>query len=215
MSDFERPTDQFVRRLGRLAPPEPGQQHDRASLAALRRGLGARDGWDPNAAQVVYRLLPDLPTTWKNGNPKSPEALQAQEQPYFEVAALFALHPVVAPRTGRYGRPFTSALQALVQEEVRGGKQDKDVRAPLNRRVSALIDAHRDDVMVHLRHFVQRLDGTGIPVDWAQLIDDLDNWTRPDRRVQRRWARAWWNTPSWITPSVTGDSEAADAIGNE
>lgn len=170
---------------------------DRGKLAALRRGLGQPDGWHPQLANVVNPLIHDVPDR------KTPI--------FYQVAALFGLHPD-ARRSGEQPagrfveRSFTQALHLYTQQQAReSGRKLEDVKKPLDRRVMALLNADSEDVFHHLRYAVSLLRGSEIPVDWAQLIIDLDRWDTPDREVQRRWSRAWWPTPAW----ATSESETA------
>ncbi|MBC7255206.1 MAG: type I-E CRISPR-associated protein Cse2/CasB, partial [Chloroflexi bacterium] len=31
-----------------------------------------------------------------------------------------------------------------------------------------------------------------VAINWHQLLEDVQEWNRPDRRVQKEWARAFW-----------------------
>jgi CRISPR system Cascade subunit CasB len=42
---------------------------------------------------------------------------------------------------------------------------------------------------------VSLLKGRSVPVDWAQLLRDLQEWEWESRSVQRAWARAFWQRP--------------------
>lgn len=164
---------------------------DRAKLAALRRGLGQPDGWHPQLANVVNPLIHDVPDR------KTPI--------FYQVAALFGLHPV-ARRSGEepagrfVERSFTQALHLYTQQQAReSGRKLEDVKKPLDRRVMALLNSDNEDVFHHLRYATSLLRGSDIPVEWPRLIIDLDWWDTPDREVQRRWSRAWWPAPAWAT----------------
>lgn len=178
-------------------------ESDRAKLAALRRGLGQPEGWHPQVANVVNPLIHDVPDR------KAPI--------FYQVAALFGLHPL-ARRSGEApaGRPversFTHALHLYIQQQAReSGRKPEDVKKPLDRRVMALLNADSEDVFHHLRYTTSLLRGSEIPIDWAQLIIDLNWWETPDREVQRRWSRAWWPAPTWATNSDETAGDAADS----
>jgi CRISPR system Cascade subunit CasB len=144
-------------------------------LANLRRGLtghqGERDVW-------VYAHLGGA----------TPE----QEEPAAMVASLFALwhqggrgHPQRPPDSfgGSYGR-----LRSATGSE------------SVEKRFAALIDSHPDELPTRLRHAVTLLRSKDIPINWAQLLQDLLWWSAEKRPVQRRWARDFW------TRNVAGSS---------
>ena len=66
----------------------------------------------------------------------------------------------------------------------------------VDRRFTVLLGANREDLPQHLRHAVSLLKSKDVPVDWARLLDDLKWWDDDDRRVQRRWAKAFWGRTS-------------------
>lgn len=191
----------LARSLAGLANDE---NRDRAKLAALRRGLGEPDGWHPQLANVVNPYLHDV---------------SDYDAPiFYQVAALFGLHPVARrsgdeQTSGRFvERSFTHALhQRALQRSGEGGGSIEDIKKPLDRRVMALLNADREDLFHHLRYATSLLRGSDIPVDWVRLIIDLDHWDEPDREVQRRWSRAWWPAPGWAdgtAPATSADPSA-------
>jgi CRISPR system Cascade subunit CasB len=62
----------------------------------------------------------------------------------------------------------------------------------VERRFVALLNCHQDDLDHHLRQAVSLLKSKDAPVDWAELLKDIQRWDNDDRLVQRRWARAFW-----------------------
>ncbi|MGI8405312.1 MAG: type I-E CRISPR-associated protein Cse2/CasB [Thermomicrobiales bacterium] len=184
------------------------ENRDRAKLAALRRGLGKENGWDPQLASIVNPRIGTIP--------------DRQATICYHVAALFGLHPVGWKRgeddSARYeNRSFTQSLHLLArQQSQEGGRSLDDIKQPLDRRAMALLNADSDDVFDHLRYAVSLLRGSEIPVDWGKLILDLDKWDEPDRAVQRRWSRAWWPAPRWVDGSTSeGAPEATTAGGTD
>lgn len=178
------------------------QQPDRRKLAVLRRGLADPDGWDIQLATVVNPLLEGVPPN--------------RETIFYQVAALYGLHPVpwvTGEQTGvRPSRAFTTALHRYAASKAPGGgKAIDEVKKPLDRRVMALLNADSEDVFHHLRHVIRLLRGSDIPVHWAQLIIDLHQWDYNGRPVQRRWSRAWWPAPPWMSDSRDATGDAADS----
>jgi len=141
----------------------------RAALAALRRGLGRAPGTASEMYPHVVRWLPS--------NPKA-----VQDDAFYIVASLFALHPVSRSDETSYGRSLAETAVA------------RKAAAAVERRFMALLNAHSDDVHHHLRHTVALLRATATPVDWGRLLGDLMKWNRPNRQVQRAWARDFWKT---------------------
>ncbi len=139
---------------------------DRGALADLRQGLGQAPG---SAAEMFRHVEPFLPQARS----------RAQESTYYLVASLFALHPT-STSTGNLGAHMRAC-------DPKGENSDA-----LERRFTALLSAHPDDVPGYLRQTISFLKSKNIPVNWNQLFWDLQNWDDEDRRVQKRWASAFW-----------------------
>lgn len=145
-------------------------REDRGALAALRRGLGQTPG---TVASMYPYVVPRLPA---NIGPR-------QEALYYLIAALFAYHPAEGG-TGNMGSHF-----------IRTRKPDEDSIA-LERRFTALMAAHYDDLPTYLRQAISFLRSKEVPVNWNQLFYDLRRWNYENRPVQKEWARAFWGTPA-------------------
>lgn len=141
-------------------------REDRAALAALRRGLGQPPG---TAVEQFPYVVPWLPS----------QSSRSLEESYFLVASLFAYHPAPGG-TGDMGSHMAQACQA-----------GEDATAT-ERRFTALLAAHPDDLPFYLRQAVSFLRSREVPINWHQLIYDVRGWGHPDRYVQRRWARSFW-----------------------
>lgn len=143
-----------------------GLREDRGALAALRRGLGQ----PPGAVAGMYRyVVPWLPE----------KTSRRQEAAYYLLAALFGYHPAVGGK-GNMGNHFALTCQS-------GGDN-----TAIERRFSALLAAHPDDLDSYLRQAVSFLRSKEVPMNWHQLFYDLLAWSHPDRYVQNQWARAFW-----------------------
>lgn len=144
---------------------------DRAALAALRRGLGQPPGTVPDMFPYVVRRLPNTvyPGSW-------------EESAYYLIAALFALHP--AKSNGlNLGAHFAQTLDP-----------NPDHNAAVERRFTALLTAHPDDLPFYLRQAISFLKSKEVGVNWHQLMWDVRDWGQPERqsRVQKRWATQFW-----------------------
>jgi CRISPR type I-E-associated protein CasB/Cse2 len=68
----------------------------------------------------------------------------------------------------------------------------KDAERRTEKRLVTLLNCHQDDLPDHLRHTIGLLKSKEIPINWLQLLNDVQNWQRESRDVQRRWARQFW-----------------------
>lgn len=139
---------------------------DRAALAALRRGLGQPSGTVASMYPYVVRWLGDDTPPW-------------QEAAYYLIAALFAYHPAEGG-TGNMGHHFARA------------RDPKGDNTAIERRFTALLAAHPDDLDFYLRQAVSFLKSKEVPVNWHQLLSDMLAWSHPARYVQKQWANAFW-----------------------
>lgn len=146
---------------------------DRGALAALRRGLGQPPGTVADMYPYVVRRLPNeaYPNSW-------------MEQSYYLIAALYAFHPEKG--TGRnLGHHFAQTLDP-----------DPERNKAIERRFTALLTAHPDDLSFYLRQVVSFLRSKEIAINWHQLMWDILAWEHPDRRtrIQKQWAAQFWRS---------------------
>ena len=161
------------------------EQENRAALAALRRGLHQ----PPGASVEVWRYV--APFTG---------SLPGWRADYFcLVASLFALHPDSAwPPAELQQRRIPPNLgdsfhRLEMKQGQSAGSEDSPERAsPVERRFLALLSCHPEDLPTHLRQAVSLFKSHEIPVDWSQLLRDIQRWHYDDRPVQRHWAAAFW-----------------------
>jgi CRISPR system Cascade subunit CasB len=119
-------------------------------------------GEDPgDMARVHKHVVPFLPEKRYN------------DRWYYLIATLFGAFPKHSE-----GRSLGEAFSPLRQ------KSDS-----MEVRFVALLNAHPDDLNIHLRHVVSLLRANEQPLDWFQLFNDLLQWDHPDGHVQLRWAR--------------------------
>ena len=135
---------------------------DRAALAALRRGLGKAPGTEPEMYRYIVPLLPE-------------NAYQNQERAFYLIASLFASHPASISK-GNLGNHLAQA-------------RGENNAAALERRFTALLSAHPDDLPDYLRQTISLLKSKDVPVNWDQLLQDLLWW---NDKTRKRWATAFW-----------------------
>jgi CRISPR system Cascade subunit CasB len=143
---------------------------NRGALAALRRGLGQPPG---TVASMYPYVVPRLPA----------DIRPQKEAVYYLVAALFAYHPGTGG-TGNMGDHFACA------------RDPKGEDTAIERRFTALLAAHSEDMDTYLRQAIGFLKSKEVPINWHRLFSDLLHWGHPDRYVQQQWARAFWGRSS-------------------
>lgn len=168
----ERQVAEFIGKLAQL---------DDGDRARLKRNAGKSLAESRDVQLLFYsRVAPRGVAAW-------------QEERYFLLATLY---PLDKAQRRRDRRPTDQATA----ESPPGGSFDsfgKSFRlartelnkAGLDRRFARLLDADSEDLRFQLRQAVTRLTNEGKPIDWAQLTRDVLRWDRPERTVQRRWAR--------------------------
>jgi CRISPR system Cascade subunit CasB len=166
------------------------EHEDRATLAALRRGLGKPPG---SAGEMYPFVIPRLAERQRDLPGWSWE-----EQCHFIVAALFAWHSVRPDAGEQRGRDFGASARRLKEAMPNADGPE--------RRFVALLNAEREDVPEHLRSMIGLLRAHEIAVDWERLLADLTRWSAPSRHVQAAWARSFWRaTPAESGPADTGE----------
>ncbi len=166
MSGSENPEQRFAKELQALVDKE-----ERGTLAALRRGLGKPPGVVAEMHPFVLRWVAPGATSW-------------QEESWYLVASLFAIHqkpwwPAEGKPGNNLGASFARLARAVDSKSI-------------ERRFIAMLNCDADDLPQHLRHAVSLLGSHDVPVDFAQLLRDLRGWNADSRWVQRNWARSFW-----------------------
>jgi CRISPR system Cascade subunit CasB len=148
------------------------QRDDRAPMAALRRSLASPDGFAFGADRYIVQWLPKRPSAWR-------------ERCYYLVAGLFATHPHNWSSADRVSSNFGVSFAKCSRDK-------EEVNESIERRFAGMLNADAEDLPVHLRHAVTLLRANEVPVDWAQLLGDLQQWNSDKRWVQRKWSRGFW-----------------------
>jgi CRISPR system Cascade subunit CasB len=194
----DRFRDTFIRRLEELVEKE-----DRGALATLRRGLGKEVPFE------TYRFMPLKRTRW-------------QEDAALLIGPLFALCHQGTGEVRNAGETenLGASMLALVNAMGREATKRDDAMKRVERRFTALLNCHRDDLRVHLRHAVSLLRSEDVPINWRLLLRDVQHWSHEDRWVQGEWARSFWaprtegdELPEEEAPRGTSDETDADSGG--
>jgi len=163
MMDAGSPEQEFVKRVETL---------DNAKLAMLRRGCG-----EPHPVEGRCPWLIGL----IHGVASEPVA--------FLTASLLAQYKTADIRIGRH---LSEGDFGMTWKRAIAGNQSKS----LSRRFHVLLDSEYDpwigdgDLPYRLRQMVRYAASRGIGVDWPKLLADLKFWNRPEKHVQKRWARS-------------------------
>jgi CRISPR system Cascade subunit CasB len=140
---------------------------DRAALATLRRALSGRDADVLRTFRHIGYQLPSYPR---------------DQDTCILVSALFALHPLEGG-VGNMGKHMARLRSA-----------DENKAQSVEHKLTALVTAQREALRLRLRQAVSLLAAGQVPVDWSQLLYDLDHWDNENRFVQRQWASSFWRT---------------------
>lgn len=163
MSSVQSRDDRFIEWLEGFRDSVDG----RGVLAKLRRGLSKPPGSDIGMYPYVVPFIAPGDSRW-------------QQECYFSIASLFALHP----QSGGRGNMGT------VMRQVSAATDSKSVEA----RFVALLNSHQDDLHRRLRHAVSLAASKDIPVCWKSLLRDVKWWSYESRYVQKKWAREFWGS---------------------
>ncbi len=133
-------------------------REDRAMMAALRRGLGRREG---HVAMYPF-VIPYMPK----------EEHRSRYWIYFTVAALFGYHHDPLAKRVSMGE----AMSRLERND------------SLEKRFLWLLDSEVEELPKRLKSVVSLLKSKGVGLDYHRLFYDLFHWEHPDHFVQLRWA---------------------------
>ncbi|WP_267920135.1 type I-E CRISPR-associated protein Cse2/CasB [Longispora fulva] len=182
--------DHAWREHGSDKGPPPGED-----LAAMRSGLG-RPPMDSPKMWALY-TCPVNDMLARRGE------VSAEQAAEHAALSLFGLHQQGEKvPMHRQGVGLGTALLALRRHE-------KFSDSATDARVGAMAAATSVPALLrHLRSLITQLRVISQPVDYTQLMADIQNWHHPDRRppVRRRWAldyRVWThNTPDPKAPTA-------------
>jgi CRISPR type I-E-associated protein CasB/Cse2 len=152
---------------------------DRGRLAALKRGAGETIGSARNVAWI-YSVLPRA------------LAKEREQEIFFMVACLFAFDKTALERGMFYKKNF-GATMAWLKLQPRVSEDSVD------RRFRILLDSDFDpegyggELAYRLRQTVRYVLSQGGMIDWPQLLADLRRWNYAGRRVQKDWAKAFYD----------------------
>ena len=166
---------------------------NKAMLANLRRGIGRAPGDIP---ALWGAFLQDLPLELQSDRGKASPA----EWAIYTALTLYALHQQgQSSSMHRSGNRLGCAVHKLAAPE----------ESSVFRRFNALATASSaEELAHHLRGIIQLLRREGIPLDYAQLAEDLYwmQFSATAPRVRLRWAEDYYHMPSEDNENTNTDS---------
>ena len=169
----------------------------KAQLANLRRGVGRTPGELP---ELWGAFLQDLPLELQSDRGKASPA----EWAIYTALTLYALHQQgQSSSMHRSGNGLGYAVHKLAAPE----KSPEE--SSVFRRFNALATASSaEELAHHLRGIIQLLRREGIPLDYAQLAEDLYwmQFSATAPRVRLRWAEDYYHMPSEDNENTNTDS---------
>jgi CRISPR system Cascade subunit CasB len=156
--------------------------NDKAAMANLRRGLGKPAG---TVYEMDRYVLPFLSESTGN----------KREAAYYTIASLFAFWHQGKDKPESTNGNLGSSLKRLVETEVKNNGNREDTEKRLEKYLIAILNANYEDLPDHLRRIVSLLKSKDIPLNWAQLLYDIQHWDTDDRWIQHQWAEGFWKKP--------------------
>lgn len=165
---------------------------ERGDLAVLRRSASHMPSFDAGAARVVYPRI------------SASDSGSYREEPYFVVAALFALKP------GREDKPSAGNLGASALHLAMNRSTDGSRAESVAHRFDRVLSSSLSDLPHILRDFVALIDTANAPINFTLLLKHYRHWESIDRWVQREWARAFWPSANDDSHNTNDDTTRAE-----
>jgi CRISPR system Cascade subunit CasB len=166
------------------------KEENLAGQAILKRAMSG----DPTHIIKVHEFMP------RN---ISDVSVWEEDKIWIPVACLFVYYPqkidrVQDPKKRNFGRSCWNLAMDIDQTGQSKGTP---------RRFKALLDTSLTDIRSPLNNLVRQMKSRGIPIDYPQLLIDLQQWEHPKQYIQDNWARTYWgaappNTEDPIDPPI-------------
>ncbi|MET9409099.1 type I-E CRISPR-associated protein Cse2/CasB [Streptomyces sp. NPDC002935] len=110
-----------------------------------------------------------------------------------------------AAHTSRYGASLGTAFALAV---IGGPGRDRDMRqSTAESRLNLLTRQSANGLHRHLPASVRYLRDLDVPIDWAQLLDDLIAWPVHSGRISRRWLQDYYRRLNENTRAKTDEAD--------
>jgi CRISPR system Cascade subunit CasB len=170
------------------------KKEDLGGQAIFKRAMSG----DPEHIRKVYEFLP---------NEIRIESEWAETHIWIPVACLFVLYPqkidrVRDPKKRNFGRSCWNLAMDIDQTGQSKGTP---------RRFKALLDTSLVDIRSPLNNLVRQMKSRDIPIDYPQLLIDLQQWDHPKQYIQDNWARTYWDAaPPNTEDPIEGSIEPSE-----
>jgi CRISPR system Cascade subunit CasB len=177
-------------KLGIISPEdkdEKSQKKDNlGGQAILRRAMSG----EPKHVMGVHEFMP------RNIRNLS---IWEEDRIWIPVACLFVYYPqtidrVRDPKKRNFGRSCWNLAMEI-------DKTGQSKGTP--RRFKSLLDTSLTDIRSPLNNLVRQMKSRGVPIDYPQLLIDLQQWEHPKQYIQDKWARTYWGAALPITEDST------------
>ncbi|MEV8104313.1 type I-E CRISPR-associated protein Cse2/CasB [Streptomyces sp. NPDC088135] len=187
-------------------------REDAGARSALRSGLRK----DLDSVRRMHRLVA----------PWLPESCPSDvERAYYAVASMIASQPRNAPAAPDHSaagplqpdeqEPSPSARlrrlslgTAFATAVTEGPGREKEMRAgTAESRLNLLTRQSVNGLHRHLPAAVGYLRSLGVEVDWAQLLDDISDWSHRSGRISRRWLQDFYRLRDKNTAQQADDAD--------
>lgn len=158
----------------------------RARMASLRSGVGRLPEDVPLAwGEVAGDVIPNFPPQWSYGDAATPE-----ERAAFTALTFWALHQQSQEKPMHAGKMEREYNFGRSVGRLSRRAESKSIKSRFD---ALLLNGHGQSTQHHLRSLIQLLRSHEIPVDYAQLAEDLRDLELPNRRrrVILRWGRGY------------------------
>jgi CRISPR system Cascade subunit CasB len=168
-----------------------------AGQAILKRAMSG----DPEHIRKVYEFLPNeirIESEWE------------EDKIWISVACLFVYYPqnidrIQDPKKRNFGRSCWNLAMDI-------DKTGQSKGTP--RRFKALLDTSLTDIRSPLNNLVRQMKSRDIPIDYPQLLIDLQQWEHPKQYIQDNWARTYWGATPPSTEDPIEESIESSEIDN-
>ena len=184
-----------------ISRDDPGARS--ALRSGVRRGI--------NEVPRMHRLV----APWL---PRNRQASDQEQQAYYAVAAMIADQPRSShasdadtqPAVGtaavrRYGTSLGTAFALAITQSPGREREMRETTA--ERRLNLLTRQSTSGLHRHLPASLRYLRDLNVPVDWAQLLDDLIAWPVYSGQISRRWLQDYYRLR---TKADQNKADAAD-----
>ncbi|MBC7928617.1 MAG: type I-E CRISPR-associated protein Cse2/CasB [Bryobacteraceae bacterium] len=173
----------------------PSKRHERCRKAADNLITRCQDR---AICSALRPLLTELPEAEIRARRYLPSSEGIWEKLFLRVAGLVAEYPCPLPEEPI---SFGASLRRLANHP--------DVNAKgVERRLELLLQLEQEALTSPLHSLIVQARGAKIPVDFRELLFDLDRWQYPDHKAQLRWAKDFW----CVEPEADSESGAESLI---